>query len=67
MELFYLHYTWNMHYPQFMNTEQTRQGSDSYSSRVEEMSPAAYVAEDGVVGHQREERPFALERLDAPV
>jgi hypothetical protein len=28
---------------------------------------AAYVAEDGVVGHQWKERPLVLERLDAPV
>ena len=31
------------------------------------MTPAAYVAEDGLVGHQREERPLVLRRLDAPV
>jgi hypothetical protein len=28
------------------------------------MSLAAYVAEDGLVGHQWEERPLALRRLD---
>jgi hypothetical protein len=27
----------------------------------------AYVAEDGLVGHQWEERPLVLRRLDAPV
>jgi hypothetical protein len=31
------------------------------------MTPAAYVAEDGLVGHQWEERPLVLRRLDAPV
>jgi hypothetical protein len=31
------------------------------------MVPAAYVAEDGLVGHQREENPLVLRKLDAPV
>lgn len=31
------------------------------------MAPAAYVGEDGLVGHQREERPLVLRRLNAPV
>jgi hypothetical protein len=31
------------------------------------MTPAAYVAEDGLVGHQWEERLLVLRRLDAPV
>jgi hypothetical protein len=31
------------------------------------MAPAAYVAEDGLVGHQWEERSLVLGRLDAPV
>jgi hypothetical protein len=31
------------------------------------MAPAAYAAEDGLGGHQWEERPFVLRRLDAPV
>jgi hypothetical protein len=31
------------------------------------MVPAAYVAEGGPVGHQWEERPLALRRLNAPV
>ena len=31
------------------------------------MSPDAYVAADGLVGHQREERSLVLRRLDAPV
>jgi hypothetical protein len=30
------------------------------------MAPAAYVAEDSLVGHQWEERPLVLKRLDAP-
>jgi hypothetical protein len=30
------------------------------------MAPAAYVAEDGLVGHQWEERLLVLRRLDAP-
>jgi hypothetical protein len=30
------------------------------------MAPAAYGAEDGLVGHQWEERPLVLRRLDAP-
>jgi hypothetical protein len=33
----------------------------------EPMAPAAYVAEDGLVGHQWEERTLVLRRLDAPV
>jgi hypothetical protein len=31
------------------------------------MAPAAYVAEDVLVGHQCRERPLVLRRLDAPV
>ena len=31
------------------------------------MSLVAYVAEDGLVGHQCEERPLVLPRLYAPV
>ena len=31
------------------------------------MSLAAYVAEDGLVGHHWEERPLVLQRLYAPV
>jgi len=31
------------------------------------MSPAAYVAEDGLVGHQEEEKSIVLLRLDPPV
>jgi hypothetical protein len=31
------------------------------------MSPAAYVAEDGLVGHHWEERPLVLRRSYAPV
>jgi hypothetical protein len=34
---------------------------------VELMAPAAYVAEDGLVGHQWEKRPFALWKLYVPV
>jgi hypothetical protein len=29
------------------------------------MAPAVYVAEDGLVGHQWEERPLVLWRLEA--
>ena len=29
------------------------------------MAPDAQAAEDGLAGHQREERPLVLERLDA--
>jgi hypothetical protein len=31
------------------------------------MDPIAYVAEDGLVGDQCEERPSGLRRLDIPV
>jgi hypothetical protein len=31
------------------------------------MTPATYVPEDGFDGHQWEERPLVLERLDVPV
>jgi hypothetical protein len=31
------------------------------------MAPTAYVAEDGLVGYQWEERPLVLRRLVAPV
>jgi hypothetical protein len=30
------------------------------------MAPAAYVAEDGLVGYQWEERPLGLRVFDAP-
>jgi len=29
------------------------------------MAPAAYVAQDGLVGHQWEEKPLVLPRLDS--
>jgi hypothetical protein len=31
------------------------------------VSLVAYVAEDGLIGHQWEERPWVLQRLYAPV
>ena len=31
------------------------------------IAPAAYAAEDGLVRHQWEERPFVLEKLCVPV
>jgi hypothetical protein len=31
------------------------------------MAPAAYVAEDGIVGHQWEERPLGLRGFNAPM
>jgi hypothetical protein len=31
------------------------------------MTLATYVAEDGLIGHHWEERPFVLQRLYAPV
>jgi hypothetical protein len=31
------------------------------------MAPAAYVADDGLVGHQREERPLVLWGFYAPM
>jgi hypothetical protein len=31
------------------------------------MAPAAYMAEDGLVGHQWEERPLSLRVFDDPV
>jgi len=31
------------------------------------MAPAAYVAEDGLVGHQWKEKPLVLPRLDPPM
>jgi hypothetical protein len=31
------------------------------------MTPDAYVAEDGIVGRQWEERPLVLRMLDVPV
>ena len=30
------------------------------------MAPTAYVAEDGLVGHQREEKPLVLPILEPP-
>jgi hypothetical protein len=37
------------------------------TSTLRAMSLAAYVAEDGLVGHQWEERPLVLRRSYAPV
>ena len=31
------------------------------------MAPAAYVVEDGLIGHQWEEQPLGLRVFDAPV
>ena len=31
------------------------------------MAADSYVAEDGLVGHQWQERPLVLRRLDAPL
>ena len=31
------------------------------------MAPVGYVAEDSIVGHQWEERPLVLRRLNAPM
>jgi len=31
------------------------------------MAPAAYVGKDSLVGHQWEEKPLVLQRLDPPV
>jgi len=30
------------------------------------MTPAAYIEEDGLVGHQSEEKPLVLPSLDTP-
>ena len=43
---------------------------ETTNQRVHMEGPMAldtYAAEDDLVGHQREERPFALRRLDTPV
>jgi hypothetical protein len=42
-----------------------RMSKDNYMERP--MALATYVAEDGLVGHQWEERPSSLRMLDAPV
>ena len=39
----------------------------AYLKKQELMSLAAYVAEDGLVGHHWEERPLVLQTLYAPV
>jgi hypothetical protein len=39
----------------------------NYSVSLELVSLAAYVAEDGLVGHQWKERPLVLRRLYTPV
>ena len=39
----------------------------NYPVPAELMSLAAYVAEDGLVGHHWEERPLVLQTLYAPV
>jgi hypothetical protein len=33
----------------------------------ESLDPAAYIVEHGIIGHQWEERPLVLGKLDAPV
>jgi len=49
-------------------TNQSSQGVNHHSGvhLDRPMTPAAYVAEDGVVGHQWEEKPLVLPRLDTP-
>jgi hypothetical protein len=52
-----------------MSTNQTPQSSHDLNTnqRVQmegPMAPAAYVAEDGLVGHQWEERTLVVGRLD---
>ena len=44
-------------------TPQSSQGLDHQPKNIQ----AAYVAEDGLVGHQWEERPLGLRVFDAPV
>lgn len=60
MELSYLHVDWNMHYPQFMNTEKTIPGLDSYYSIVEERS--VLLERNSRTELRRQERP-APQRL----
>jgi hypothetical protein len=45
-------------YPELPGTKPSMEGP---------MAPGTYVAEDGFVGQQWEERPLVLGRLDAPV
>jgi hypothetical protein len=45
----------------------TKPPTKEYIHMEESMAPAAYVVEDGLVGHQWEERSLFLRRLDAPM
>lgn len=54
-----LHVAWNMHCPKFMNTEQTRQWSDSYSSTVEERN--VLLERSARTERRRQERPCSTE------
>jgi hypothetical protein len=54
---------WTNQYPQSSQDSTTNQRVHMEGL----MAPAAYIAEDGLVGHQWEERPLVLRRLDAPV
>ena len=45
----------------------TKPPTKEYTWREGPIAPAAHVAEDGLVEHQREERPLTLRRLHAPV
>ena len=46
---------------------QSSQGLDHQPKMEGPMAPATYVAEDGLVGHQWEERPLGLRVFNAPV
>ena len=54
-----------MNQPVALELPETNPPTKEYMDRS--MAPAAYVGEDGLVGHQREEKSLVLRRLDAPV
>jgi hypothetical protein len=51
-----------------ISANQTSQSSKELNTNKRvHMTPVTYVAEDGLVGYQWEERPLELLRLDVPV
>jgi hypothetical protein len=52
----------NVNWPDLLELPGTVPPTKEYT-----LAPAAYVAEDGLVGHKWEERPLGLSGFNAPV
>jgi hypothetical protein len=56
---------WTNQYPQ-SSQGVNHQPRKIHGDTEEPMVPAAYVAEDGLLGHQWEKKPLLLWKIDAP-